>query len=690
MKKTKSVNDLIINTTNSERGGKFKNIMNSPNFGKQQIILQSCCFFDYDKCQTPKSQSTGINFPNSYKNKINSNRIMERSKNIITKNNSHMDLIKTKFDEMRKNEVDKLKNENKVLKDTINNLILQLDKTFKIAENVKNKEKNISQINTYKENEILNMKSKINSLILEKQQLLDKIKNQEKNYINHKRRYSWSNLQSPKFGHKRNISFTDFGYNKFSDNNICMAESNNIEFEDNNKYSTEWNTKDNYNINNINEKHVNNKNDVKNVLYDRRLNKRKYIFNKKKTNNLNREYPLMRSRNVYEKIDTKNNTLKEKYENLLKEKNELKINFNGLLNECDNSRIKYSTEELSFTNDNSFINSNINNPQFKNDLSFYKNKISNLEKINYELSQKLFKIEKERNDNKYDVLMNKYNQLILEYNKLKAESNKQIKIKETSFEELNNKYNNIMKELNNKNSTFNNLKAKYEQLLRINNNNINMMNNNRIKLNELNSENSELKNELLKKNEEIKQKNIEISRFKKIVNDLNELKNIEKKLKLSQISNIEEKKENSDINLDSLLNEIKEYKNQIDKLNNDKEELQKECDNLKKENINQDNQLLIEEYENKLKNLKEEKDKEMKMNKILNEKNKKLEKSLTKANQELDQYEIESKEADIEIKSFKMIIAELLEEIKKLKHKETIEEVIEENYEEDEDKKENN
>jgi hypothetical protein len=244
---------------------------------------------------------------------------------------------------MRKNEVDKLKNENKVLKDTINNLILQLDKTFKIAENVKHKEKNISQINTYKENEILNMKSKINTLISEKQQLLDKIKTQEKNLINHKRRYSWSNLQSPKFGHKRNISFTDFGYNKISDNNICMTESNNIEFEDNNKYSTEWNTKDNYNINNINEKHVNNKNDVKNVLYDRRLNKRKYIFNKKKTNNLNREYPLMRSRNVFEKIDTKNDTLKEKYENLLKEKNELKINFNGLLNECDNSRIKYST-----------------------------------------------------------------------------------------------------------------------------------------------------------------------------------------------------------------------------------------------------------------------------------------------------------------------------------------------------------
>ena len=74
----------------------------------------------------------------------------------------------------------------------------------------------------------------------------------------------------------------------------------------------------------------------------------------------------------------------------------------------------------------------------------------------------------------------------------------------------------------------------------------------------------------------------------------------------------------------------------------------------------------------------------------MNEKNKKLEKSLTKANQELDQYEIESKEADIEIKSFKIKIAKLIEEIKKLKHKETIEEVNEENYEEEEDKKDNN
>ena len=152
-----------------------------------------------------------------------------------------------------------------------------------------------------------------------------------------------------------------------------MTETNNIEFDINNKYNTEWNNNLNKTINNINDNFENNKNNANKVLYDKRLKKRKYIFNKKKTGNSNREYPLMKSKNPFEKIDINNNTLKEKYESLLKEKNELKINFNGLLNECDNSRIKYNTEELNFTNDNSFLNSNAYNTQLKIDLSLYKN-----------------------------------------------------------------------------------------------------------------------------------------------------------------------------------------------------------------------------------------------------------------------------------------------------------------------------
>ena len=686
MKKTKSVNNLMINTCNSERGGKFKNIMNSPNFGKQQIILQSCCFFDYDKCQTPSTQSSNINFSNPNKNRINSNKIKEKSRNIFSKNKYNMELIKTKFDEMKKNEVDNLKNENKVLKDTINNLISQLDKTFRIAENVKHKEKNISQINIYNENEIINMKNKINSLLLEKQQLLNQIKKQESNF-NKNKRNSWISYQSPKFGIKRNISFTNFGYNKYkNNNNIFLTETyNNNDTKMYNK-SDENNIKFKKQINstkNINENYKNDNSQIK-VFYDKRLNKRKYIFNKKKTENLNRENQLMKSKNIIKKSDTNYNSLRVKYEKLLKEKNELKTSFNGLLNECDNSRIKYSTEEESFINDISLNKSAINLTQINNDYNNYsKNKISNLEKINYQLRKKLDNIEMNEKI-KYDLLMNKYNKLYSDFTILKTKYNNEIKIKEEEIQEVNNKYNNLMKEYNNKNSAYNNLKAKYDQILRINNNNINLINNNRIKLNEVTMENNEIKNELRKKIDEITQKNIEIGRFKKIINDINELKNLEKKLKQTQTQNNENKKE---ININSLNNEIEEYKLKINKLNKENEELQKELDNIKNKNNKNNN---IEEYKIKLKKLEEDNYKEINLNKTLIDKNKKLESALTKANQELDQYEIESKEADIEIKSFKMKINELLEEIKKLKHKETIEEVNEENYEEDEDKKETN
>ena len=182
--------------------------------------------------------------------------------------------------------------------------------------------------------------------------------------------------------------------------------------------------------------------------------------------------------------------------------------------------------------------------------------------------------------------------------------------------------------------------------------------------------------------DEIAQKNIEIGRFKKIVNDLKELKNMEIKLKQNDSSNDFNNNDinSQNLNINSLLKEIEEYKSQINKLTKEKEELQKESEMKyihEGNNTNNDNdKILLKEYLNKISKLEE--------------KNKKLEKLLTKSNQELDQYEIESKEADIEIKSFKMKISELMEEIKKLKHKETIEEVIEENYEEEEDKKENN
>ena len=309
MKKTKSVNNLLINSS-SERGQKFKNIMNSPNFGKQQIILQSCCFFDYEKSQTPHASHSSFSFSNNnyQKNKLNSSHISEKNRTIFSKNKSNMDLIKSKLDEMRKNEIQKLKNENKVLKDTINNLISQLDKTFHLAKNVKNKEKNMSE----------NMNSKIHNLLYEKQQLLRQIKTREDNF-NNIRRNSWTNFQIKKFRNNRSISSVNSRYNKFKNNNICYTENNddkndnkNIDMfnsleEENMKLKCQLND-DNMNkvsIDLFNQKDtktltmgnhdiekykiINHQNKIS---YDKRLNKRKFIFNKKKAERTKTEYPL--------------------------------------------------------------------------------------------------------------------------------------------------------------------------------------------------------------------------------------------------------------------------------------------------------------------------------------------------------------------------------------------------------------
>ena len=122
------------------------------------------------------------------------------------------------------------------------------------------------------------MKNKINLLIYEKQQLLNQIKTQEKTIK--EKRNSWTHFQSPKFEHKRNISFTDFSHNKVKNQNICFTESNNNEIEKNNNYKEMENRLHEENSK-LNTENINNKENP--VLYDKRLNKRKYIFNKKKT-----------------------------------------------------------------------------------------------------------------------------------------------------------------------------------------------------------------------------------------------------------------------------------------------------------------------------------------------------------------------------------------------------------------------
>ena len=54
-----SVNHLL-HSVSTDSTNRFKSIMNSPNFGNQQILLQSCCFFDSERSQTPHASNTII------------------------------------------------------------------------------------------------------------------------------------------------------------------------------------------------------------------------------------------------------------------------------------------------------------------------------------------------------------------------------------------------------------------------------------------------------------------------------------------------------------------------------------------------------------------------------------------------------------------------------------------------------
>ena len=142
MKKNKSVNRLTHSvSTNNTSASKFSHLMNYPNFGKQQIILQSCCFFDYEKSLTPHASRQNINYINNNKKKIDTGRISysKNYKNVYLQTKMNLDKIKYKIEGIQNNNdeytssKEKLQKENKALKDTINNLIVQLDIIINIS-----------------------------------------------------------------------------------------------------------------------------------------------------------------------------------------------------------------------------------------------------------------------------------------------------------------------------------------------------------------------------------------------------------------------------------------------------------------------------------------------------------------------------------------------------------------------------
>ena len=88
--KQQSFNHLL-HSVSSQSTNKFKSIMNSPNFGNQQILLQSCCFFDSERSQTPHASNTIIkDFTIKQKNKSGSPKIAHEI------DHSHLGIIQKK------------------------------------------------------------------------------------------------------------------------------------------------------------------------------------------------------------------------------------------------------------------------------------------------------------------------------------------------------------------------------------------------------------------------------------------------------------------------------------------------------------------------------------------------------------------------------------------------------------------
>ena len=778
----------LLHSISTQSTNKFRSIMNSPNYGNQQILLQSCCFFESEKSQTPHASHTLIKeFKTRKKNKTGSPKLSLSNGNLdsfkkynFLENNigENTDLILSNEDD--KLLIAKLRKHNKALKETIKNLTSQLDRVCCIAMKAKNKEMDTVQKNNNSQQEKNILMNKIENLKLEiekkdeeykKYKLNNRIKeiikhNTIKNDDNHKRKFITEmneEFDSTK-QMKTNLSISvnkEMNENKRFKNIINELRKENdllknkVE-EQRNSFSEKLNLKEK-NIQDLieenlalkrnqNDKHEEENIDIKkeNVNLSNKLIEAGKLIKEyeEKYNDLIKRYNILKEKSeenseIINKLKednseyiSDNTLLSEKYIELkskfegIKEENE-KLN-NKILNiENVNSELIKRLEEINNintnilesqnkTNKNGKIIKKIENSGFNNFeemKSQHKILLNNYNKIKIEnkkkeeeinsKNKKIIELDIQNKNNLRRIfeLEEIYNKLIKEDEILKEKNecyqNELVNLKienkniSDSLNLLNKKYNKIIEEnniLNDKNDSQKEILKKKEQKDILIENNIKSKTTKNIigKLKQdifiANQKNIELNN-IIKENEikinnyekEIKQKNIELSNFKKLVDDLEKLKNLENKLKSPEIPKETEAKYEERIKyLEEELNKkiiiIKEYESKINELSN------------KNESENEE----LKELKEKIKKLEIENNQEISNNISLNERNIKLEKEIIKANEELDLYEMECKEADIEIKSLKIKISELLNEIKKLKHIQTIEEVFEESNETEE------
>ena len=184
----------LFHSISSQSTNKFNSIMNSPNFGNQQILLQSCCFFDSEKSQTPHGSHTLVKeFNSRQKYRGGSPKISYSNGNIGSFKKFH---FFSGINEERNNDTTmsesneqlilKLKKDNKALKETIKNLTSQLDRVCNIALKAKNNEMNTIQKNNDNEQEKNILLNKIENLKKEKNYLQIEMDKKDEEYNNYK------------------------------------------------------------------------------------------------------------------------------------------------------------------------------------------------------------------------------------------------------------------------------------------------------------------------------------------------------------------------------------------------------------------------------------------------------------------------------------------------------------------------
>ena len=397
----------LLHSISSQSTNKFRSIINSPNNENQQIFLESCCFYESEKSQTPHTSHTLLKeFKMRKKNKSGSPKLSLSNGNLDSfkkynflenNNEENTDLILN--NKNNKLIIAKLKKHNKALKETIKKLTSQLDRVCSIALKTKNKEMETTQQNN-------------NNLKTEKEKKDEeyhhyKLNNRIKEIIKH-------NTIKKDDNYKRNfITEINDEFKTIKQNNINLSISVNKEMNENKKF--------------------------KNIIDE--LNKENVLLKKKLKEQIN---------SFTEKLNLK----EKKIQDLIEENHALKTNI-------DDMKIikndKYEKEE---------INKEGKNIDLKKENINLNNKLLEAEKSIKEYEEKYNALYNKYNN--INILLKKTEKENKDLNALLQKNEKETRIDEiqliNDFNKIKKNYDYLIKEKNGINFNYNELTKKYNIL----------------------------------------------------------------------------------------------------------------------------------------------------------------------------------------------------------------------------------